>query len=83
MARPSIENGRTAGDFVAVVPSDSVNLTTRAVALFIGTGGDVVILNKAGNPITFKNVPDGSYLDCQTNRVNATGTTATDIVALY
>jgi hypothetical protein len=84
MALKTIDNGRTAQHFESVTPSDSTALSGGVCSgLFIGTGGDIVILNSVGNPITFKNLASGSYLDCQTTRVNATGTTATDIVALY
>jgi hypothetical protein len=83
MAIKTIGSGQTARNFETVTPSDSVFLPGgECSALYIGVAGDVTILNATGNPITFKNVPVG-YLDCQTTRVNATGTTATDIVALY
>lgn len=84
MALKTVDNGRTAMHFEAVSPSNSIALPGGlCTCLFIGVGGDVTILNSVGNPITFKNLASGSYLDCQTTRVNATGTTATDIVALY
>jgi hypothetical protein len=84
MPLPTVENGRTALRFEAVTPSNSTPFPGgRCSALFIGVGGDVTILNSDGTAVTFKNLANGSYLDCKTTRVNATGTTATDIVALY
>ncbi len=57
-------------------------------ALWIGSGGDVVV-NFAGygddpgeQNVTIKNVPDGYPLPIQVTHVLA-GTTAADIVALY
>jgi hypothetical protein len=84
MANKTVGSGRTALNFEAVTPHNATFLPGgECSALYIGTGGDVTMLNAAGNPILFKNVPSGSFLDCQTTRVNASGTTATDIVALY
>lgn len=66
----------------AVVKSDSENFTQAARALYVGTGGDVVLVTKGGSTLTFKNVGNGQVLDVRATRVNATGTTAADIVAL-
>jgi hypothetical protein len=74
---------QTAYSFSAVTPSDSVNIVSGpADALWVGTGGDVAIRSVQGEVVTFKNVPGGTMLLVQTSRVNLTGTTATDIVAL-
>lgn len=68
--------------FRAVTPSDTKNIKGGpARALYIGVSGDVVVLNENDAAVTFKAVPVG-ILPISTNRVNATGTTATDIVAL-
>lgn len=64
----------------AVTRSDSVNHTTPARYLYVGTAGDVVNVNLDGTTVTYKNVPAGSYIMCASLRVNAVGTTATDIV---
>jgi len=67
---------------VAVVPHDVNALADVPKALFVGTGGTLV-LRGAGNADTiFKNVPDGSVLPFRAQFVRATGTTAADIVAL-
>jgi len=71
-------------NFLAVTPSDTVDLLpTGARALYVGTGGDVVAINASGDPITFKNVPSGAFMPIYTTRVNATDTTADDIIALF
>ncbi len=74
----------TSRSFVAVSPSNTVAFSTEECrALFVGNGGDVTVPNLAGDAITFENVPDGSVLPVRCRRVNATGTTATGIVALF
>lgn len=66
----------------AVTPSDSA-VYRNIVALYIGTGGDVVVrLRKNGQIITYANVPAGTILRINIDQIRATGTTATDIVAL-
>lgn len=69
-------------DAFAVTPSDTVDFTTVARRLYVGGTGDVVVVTKAGNAVTFKAVPAGVTLDIETTRVNDTDTTATDIVGL-
>lgn len=65
-----------------VTPSDTVELAQYSRALYVGTGGNVAAVID-GTAITFTGVPAGSILPIRTNRVNATNTTATNIVALY
>jgi len=67
----------------AVTPSDSTDLDALAKGLYVGTGGDVVIMDRAGNTVTFVNVVSGSVLPVFVTRVMSTNTTASDIVALY
>ena len=73
----------------SVTPSDTFDATTKVngSALYIGTAGDVSVIMKnidgaLGNAIVFKNVPDGSFLPAIVDYITATGTTATDIVAV-
>ena len=72
---------------VAVTKSDSVDITginpNTPATLFVGGGGDVVVITIGGSTLTLKNIADGSFLPIQVTRVKATGTTATDIVALF
>lgn len=66
-----------------VVPSDTVDLQPIPKALYVGTGGTVVIRGVGATAdVTFKNVASGQVLDVRARLVKATGTTATDIVAL-
>ncbi len=63
--------------------SDTVNLTKEARALYIGGAGDVRLLTRESDDVVFSAVPAGSILPVYTQRVYATNTTATLIVALY
>jgi hypothetical protein len=67
----------------AVAPHDSNPLAEPARALFVGTGGDIVACGVSGGDAVFKNVPDGTVLPFRAQFVRATGTTATDILALF
>jgi hypothetical protein len=68
---------------VAVTPSDSADLTTVTRALYVGAAGDVTLVDQASNTTLFKAVPTGTVLPVRATRVKATGTTATQIVALW
>lgn len=53
--------------------------------LYVGTGGDVVVdFMGGGSAITLKNVQDGSIIPFMIKKVygSASGTTATDLVAV-
>lgn len=66
----------------AVTLSDSAPLTPYAKALWIGGDGDVTVTTADEDVVTFKGARAGTYLLVQCSKVHATGTTATDIVAL-
>jgi hypothetical protein len=65
----------------AVTPGDSTTIeTTRG--LYIGTTGDLTVRMAGGMNVTFATVPVGVFT-VQVDRVLSTGTTASNIVALY
>jgi hypothetical protein len=72
----------TAEGAAAVTPSDTVVQAVPFRALWIGVTGDVSIFFRDGTSYTFKNVPVGMFA-VGGLRVNATGTTATLIGAVY
>lgn len=82
---PSVHTGSAAtapaGYGLAVTPSDSTVLATSR-ALYIGTGGNITV-EDINAIVTYVNVPSGYILPVQVKAVRATGTTATNIVALY
>ena len=67
----------------AVVPHDVDPLPEVPKALYVGTGGTVILRGVGGGTdVTFANVASGSYLLVRALYVRATGTSAADIVAL-
>lgn len=72
---------------LAVTPNDSTDLPGGACrGLYVGGGGTVTVIMPtatAGDTVPFVAVPAGSILPISAQRVMATGTTATSIVALY
>jgi hypothetical protein len=69
--------------YEAVTPSDTVSLGTLARALYVGGAGNIVAVMYDDTTCTFTAVPAGSVLPIAVKRVNATSTTATNIVALH
>ena len=68
---------------LAVTPSDGSDLTGEPFfALFIGVGGDVKVDMASGTgTVVLKNCASGQLLPLMVERVYATGTTATNIIA--
>ncbi|NDK54052.1 spike base protein, RCAP_Rcc01079 family [Rhizobium laguerreae] len=65
-----------------VTPNDSAIVGARA--LYIGTAGDVAIAPRRDmDAVIFKNVPAGTILPVHAAIVALTGTTASNIVALF
>lgn len=67
----------------AVTPNDSTDLTTTARALWVGGAGDVSVITAGGDTVTLEGAAAGGIIPVCVSRVRATGTTATDIVALW
>ena len=68
----------------AVSPSDIQPLAEVPKALFVGTGGNLVMRGVGDTADQlWKNVADGSVLPFRPLFVRAAGTTAADILALY
>ena len=67
----------------AVTPNDSADLATTSRGIYIGAGGDVVVTTVYGHTVTFKAVPQGIILPVCASRILATGTTATNLLALF
>ena len=59
------------------------NAPTSGCVLYIGVTGDVKVKTASGNDVVFTGVPAGSFMPVQVTQVFATGTTATNIVALW
>lgn len=72
-----------ARDASTVVPHDSNDLTQLPRALYIGQGGNVSVRMPGGGTVVFANAQGGSFLPVRALGINATGTTASGIVALW
>ncbi|AEQ53117.1 spike base protein, RCAP_Rcc01079 family [Pelagibacterium halotolerans] len=66
----------------AITPDDGASLPETTRALYVGTGGDIVVVLAGGAEITFANVAAGTLLPLRASMVLATGTTAAAIVGL-
>lgn len=69
-----------------VTPSDT-NFLTNPGTLYVGVSGDLTVIHQddyAGTPtpVLYKSVPVG-FFPVAVRRVNATGTTATNIIVNY
>lgn len=67
---------------VAVTPDNDADLAFRTRGLWVGGLGNVAVQWPNGTSTTFTAVPAGTLLPIRVDRVLATGTTATNIVAL-
>ena len=79
---PRLDSG-PALSFAAVTPDDSTNLSQDTRGLYIGVAGNVVAVTTDDTAVTFVGVAAGQILPISCKRVNATSTTATNIVALF
>lgn len=66
-----------------VTPSDSTELSKVSRSIYVGVSGHLVVVMKDGTVLTYKNLAAGMLHPIRAKRINATGTTATDIVANY
>lgn len=65
-----------------VTPDDSLALPVIPKGLYVGLGGDVTLRGIGGNEdVTYRNLPDASYIAVRASHVRATGTTASALVA--
>ncbi len=88
MAYQKLQAGRAA----VVTPSNTVNIPNVAsqdgsgnngCVLYVGTKGNIKVMTVGGDEVTFTNIQDGSFIPVQVLRVFSTGTTASNIVALW
>jgi len=78
-----MQQGETCNVAIAVTPSDATNFTSGACkGIYIGGAGNVTAI-VGGVAVLFTAPPVGSILPIAATRVNATGTTATVMVAMY
>lgn len=63
--------------------TNDVDLPYATSGLYVGTGGDVEVIMKAGNTVVFPDVPSGSILPIRITRVVDANTTALGLIALW
>lgn len=69
-------------DAQAVTLSDTATIAvTRSV--WVGSTGNLKVTMVSGNTATFDAVPNGTWLPIQIKQVWSTGTSASNVVALY
>ena len=75
-----------------VVPSDTLDIPSLSTSpeqrnngcvLYVGGTGDIRVLTAGGNDVKFASIATGTFMPVQVLRVYSTGTTATNIVALW
>jgi len=69
-------------DGAAVTPSNTVGFGFVARAIYVGTTGDITLVTPNDVVLTFVGVPGGVILPVMCTRVNSTGTSASNMVAL-
>lgn len=82
MAVHTSNQAAPARQWVAVTPSDSVNLPAGCRGLYCNDGGNIAAVGSDGNVEVFTTAV-GQTLAIGPVRVNSTDTTATSILALY
>jgi hypothetical protein len=82
-ATQKIAATNTYANAIAVTPSDSTDLTHVASSLWVGGAGNLSVIMAGGQTVAFTSIPAGVHLRISVTRVRATGTTATNVVALY
>ena len=80
----------TLGTFAAsVTPSDTANVpsvsggTNNGCVLYVGSAGNLRVQTVGGDDVTFNNINTGAFIPVQIVKVYATGTTASNILALW
>ena len=67
----------------AILPADGADLGCVTRAVYVGGGGDLRVRMQGGAEVTLAAVPAGALLPLWVSRVLASGTTATDLLALW
>lgn len=83
MAVRTARQAAPARQWVAVTPSNTVNLPAGCCGLFVTGAGNVAAVGADGHVEVFAVLEPGKVLPIGPIRVNVTDTTATGIIALY
>lgn len=85
MTTPAAQTPQAPGSvFLAWTPSDTADLTRGVCrAVWVGGAGNLAVVDVEGTSTTFVGVAAGTMLPIMAVRIKSTGTTATNIVAVY
>ncbi|MBB5411914.1 hypothetical protein HDG34_005880 [Paraburkholderia sp. HC6.4b] len=78
--RPMLDS--PARNFFLIEPSDSEQLPERPRAIRVGIAGDVAVIGDHGVEVLFENCYAGEVLPIRPIQIKASGTTASNLVAL-
>ena len=81
-----IEDDSKAEIGIPITPSDASYLPQVTSGVYVGQTGDLVVTlknMKDGESINLKNLAEGSIHPISAKKIWSTGTTATDILAIY
>ena len=67
----------------AVTPADGTEFANVTTALWVGGGGNLSVVMAGGETVTLSGVLPGTLVPLRVTRVRSTGTTATNILALW
>ena len=70
------------GEVIDISAADH-SCTQMTRAIYVGTSGAVKVDMRGGTALTFTNVQDGTVLPVRVSKVYQTGTTASNMVALW
>lgn len=69
--------------YVVYAMSPQTSLGNQGCVLYVGTGGNVRVTTSGNDILTFVNVQDGTFFPINVIKLWATGTTASNIIALW
>ncbi len=67
---------------ITITPSDTISLNETTRAIYIGGAGNLTVIMKSGQEVTFSNLLNGNILPIRATQIKATGTTATQLIGL-
>ncbi len=67
----------------AIAPSDTVPLPSVTRGIWVGGAGNVSVVMRDGSTVVFVGVAVGTLLPLRVQQINATGTTATNMVGIH
>jgi hypothetical protein len=73
----------TAKSYVIYVASPQSTISNQGCVLYIGGAGNITVTTNGSDIVTFVGLSAGQFVPVQVEKVFATGTTATEIIALW